>query len=387
MNIDEINKLGRDLEIYSLVDYIGKGFPIILPRGYAIIKVMRDYLEKIEDDKGYMIVQTPEVSLSEIYKIENRYDDVKEKLFIIEDMDNPLVLKPYSKGFYCSIFKANQHSYRELPIKFAETSIVFNNEQDIKGITKTRQRTVEDLCSFTDYENLENNIKEFLNIELDIINKLGLDVKFKIYNWDTNKKEEYIGTINEWDTVVNCFKEAMDDLEIKYSIVSKAKMYGPSIVTEFNDIKFQSIQVDFEISHRFDLKYRTMDNTEEFPICINCSPVGNYEKLIRILIEKYCGDFPFWITPEQIKIICKEDEYEDFAEKVKTKLLSHSVRTSIDKSNLSFSDKVDRAKELKIPYIITIDNNDYNNKTIEIDNKKYKVEKFIEEVLSCKTKF
>ena len=389
MEVDKINQLGKNLELYTLIDYIGKGFPIILPRGSKIIEIVKDYLEKIEEKNGYLRVQTPEVSLAEIYKIEDRFENVKEKLFIIneEDNNNSLILKQHSRGFYCSIYKTNQHSYRELPIKYAETSIVFNNERDIKGITKTRQRMVEDLCVFSQFNRIEEIIREMLIIELDILKRLGLDLKFKIYTWDTNRREDYIGRIEEWDYVVKCFSEAMEKLEIKYEIEPIAKMYGPSIVTEFKKTKFQTIQADFEISHRFDLKYKTEDNREDFPLCINCSPVGNYEKLIRILIEKYDGNFPFWLAPEQVRIIYNGEGYEEYVEAVVNQLKENNLRVNIDKTIANYAEKINRAQELKIPYILTINKEMFNKNKICVNGKEYKIEKFIEEVLTCKTKY
>ena len=166
-----------------------------------------------------------------------------------------------------------------------------------------------------------------------------------------------------------------------------AKMYGPSIVTEYNDVKFQTIQVDFEISHRFDLKYITEDDSEEYPLCINCSPVGNYEKLIRLLIEKYEGDFPFWIAPEQIMIVYEGKEFIDYAENIKQELASYDLRVNIDETNFSFEDKINYAKKMFVPYIITLNKEVYNKQKIIVNDKECELDKFIEEVLTCKAKY
>ena len=299
MNITDINKLGKDLEIYTFIDYIGKGFPIILPKGAGIIKNIRNFVEGEQIKKGYKVVRTPSISNCEIYKIEDRYEIEKDELFIIknenEENKNTIVLKPYSCPFHCSIFKQNHHSYKEFPIKYAETSTVFRNERDIKGITRTRQFTLSDGSIFERAENVKETIKETIKLQQEFINKMELDVTVQITTWDDSKKEAYIGTISEWEYITNEMKTALKEMNIKYKVLNTAKMYGPSIRTLYNNEEFTSIQIDFEITHRFDLKYTDSNDQEKFPIYMHNTMVGSYENLLSILIEKYGGDFPDWI--------------------------------------------------------------------------------------------
>ena len=199
--------------------------------------------------------------------------------------DNELVLKSHIEPFHCTIYKENQHSYKELPIKYCETSTVFKNDRDIKGITKTKQKRITKLSTFCEIQKVKESIKENVIILKQIIDKLNIDVELVVSTWNTRKKEDYIGTIDEWNVVTDAMKEVLDELKIPYEINQRAKMYGPAIKTIYGDKKFQSIQVDFEISHRFDLKYKSNNNEELFPLYMSTNLIGSFEKLISILIE------------------------------------------------------------------------------------------------------
>ena len=188
MQMTDINKLGKELEIYTYVDYVGKGFPIILPNGTKMINIIKDYIKLQEEKNGYEMVITPNISRAEIYIKEDRFQSLKEDMFIIksndEEEENSIVLRPYDYPFHCAIYKINQRSYKALPIKLSETSTVFKNERDIKGISKTRQITLSDASIFMDKEEIEKEIIKALNLQIDFISKLGLEAKFCVKTWD-----------------------------------------------------------------------------------------------------------------------------------------------------------------------------------------------------------
>ena len=394
MKIAEINQLGKELELYTTLDYIGKGFPIVLPRGARIIKLIRNYVENIEEQNGYKIVRTPSISNSEIYKIEDRYELEKKELFVIkndENESNEIVLKPYVQPFHCSIYKSNHHSYKELPIKYCETSTVFRNERDIKGMIKTRQITLSDSSIFCTPEKLEREIKDAIELQRKIIKKIGLDIEYCIETWNDTKKEEYIGNISEWENATNAMKSVLNDLKIEYKVEKNARMYGPAIKVLYKEMDFSSLQIDFEISHRFDLHYTDKDNVSKFPIYMHNTLIGSYEGLLGILIEKYEGNFPLWFNPVQILIVTDSEEFDDYAKKIKVVLESiqhDAIRVEIDNSSISKQNKLDKAKKLRIPYILTIGKKELNNETITVNEEKiYKLNEFIEEVEKWQTQF
>ena len=369
MNTNDINKLGKELELYNSVSYIGKGFPIFLPRGAKIVKIIRDYIESEEEKAGYSILRTPSVSRAEIYRIEDRLESQKDEMFIIksqDEEDNSIVLRPYSMPFHCSVYSLKQHSYKELPVKFSETSTVFRNERDIKGIGRTRQITMSDASIFTTHEGLTKQIKESLNLQKKCIDNLGLEVRYAISNWDNTRKEDYIGTINEWDYAVSSMKKALEDMKIEYTEDDNARMYGPSIVAYIGRQELSRVQIDFEIVHRFDLKYVNSENEEVFLIYIHRTSIGSYERLLEILIEKYQGEFPLWIAPVQVQIISAGEEFDDYVKEIKDRMIRENIRVEEDKSDNNIQSKEYRAVDLKVPYIVKIGKKQYNDKSVEV---------------------
>ena len=390
MQVADINKLGKELEIYTYADYVGKGFPIILPNGTKIINIIKDYIENEEEKNGYEKVMTPNVSKAEIYIKEDRFESQKDDMFIIKDDDeeqNSIVLRPYTYPFHCAIYKTNQRSYKSLPIKLTETSPAFKDERDIKGISKTRQMTVSDASIFLAKEDLEKELIHALELQINILSKIGLQVKFYVRTWDDLKKEEYIGTIEEWEYATKAMKNALERLNIQYKEKKDSKMYGPSIDILYEDEEFSNIQIDFEIVHRFDLTYANKDNEEAYPIYIHKTTISSYENLLSILIEKYKGEFPIWLAPTQVIIIPEGEEYEDYAKDIENKLLESNIRVKLDLSNNSIQNRKQRAEVLKIPYILTIEKNEYNNKNIKVQTKQTEknmlIEDLIKEVTTC----
>ena len=332
MKDSEINKLGKELELYTTIDYIGKGFPIILPKGSKIIKTIRNYVEDTLERNNYKNVRTPSISNSQIYKIEDRYESEKDNLFLIkkekkEDTSNleneVLVLKPYVEPFHCSIFREKQYSYKNMPVKYFETSEVFRNERNIKGIIRTRQITLSDASVFCEYSKIKNELKNYLQIQSEILEKLKINeqMTYTISNWDYERKEEYIGRVDEWNNCFEAMKNALDELKIKYSVDKKAKMFGPSITLKYDENVFSTLQIDFEITHRFDLKYTNKENEPEVPIYFHAAAIGSYENLLSILIKRYKGAFPYYIAPIQIIIVNDGEEFDDYTEKINKRLI------------------------------------------------------------------
>ena len=426
MKITEINKLGKELELYTSLDYVGKGFPIIMPNGSKIIKIIRNYVEWVEEQNGYKNVRTPSISNSEIYKIADRYNEEKSRYFIVENsnnlfndkakgVQNEIVLKPDVQPFHCSIYKMTQHSYKELPVKYCETSTVFRNERDIKGIMRTRQITLSDASIFCEFKNIKNEIKSSIMLQKEITQKLGIELNYVISTWDDNSKENYIGQINEWNSCYTAMKDVLDELNVKYKIDENAKMYGPSVKSYYNETEFSVLQIDFEMTHRFELKYKNNKNEDETPIYIHHTLIGSYENLLNVLIERYEGFFPFVIAPVQVKIIADDEIYNDYSEKTLKLLLDNRIRAEIDNSKSNSNEKFDKNLSMRIPYIVKIGKQEMNSETlmvtkvleyekqeknIESDNKiedekseikyitkSYKIKEFLGEVTSCQTKF
>ncbi len=296
MKISEINKIGKELELFEIIDCIGKGFPVFLPKGEIIIRKIQNEVEDKLLLNNFKPVKTPCLSNADIYKIEDRFISQKDRLFRVENnSEEKLYLKPYLSPFHCCIYKQNQYSYKNLPVKFFETSEVFRNEKDIKGIIKSRQFTVTECSMFVNPAEIINSLNEIISIQKEIIDKLGLQIKYEVENWDNTKKEEYIGTIDEWNIAVDNMRKSLIQNNLNFTENNKAPMYGPMIKLFYNDNYFAKIQIDFEITHRFDIKFHNKDNQEEYPKYIQSTIVGSYENLIGILIDKYNENLPKWL--------------------------------------------------------------------------------------------
>lgn len=384
----EYSEIGKDLEIYTNIDYIGKGFPTILPNGAKMLKLLEQMIEEEEEKRGYMTVKTPSVSRAEIYMIEDRWKIEKKEIFKIgnEENEDTIVLRPYARPFHCSIFKQKQYNYKELPIKYSETSVVFKDESHdkINELKCIRQCSFSDASIFLLPEQLEEMLKESVELEKIFMDKLGLNIGFRIFNWDIDNKEEYIGTIKEWETAIKSMKKVLDDKKIPYLETKDAKTYGPSIGIYYNNKLIAKIEIDFEITHRFDLKYIDKDGLEQFPIYIHRQDLGSYESMISILIEKYKGNFPTWIAPVQCTIITEYDEYLEYAEEMKNKLRQRGVRVTIDMTDESIENRIQKAKRFCIPYIVVISRKEYNNNQVTVircgkeENKKYTMEEVMQ---------
>lgn len=259
------------------------------------------------------------------------------------------------------------------------------------GIIRAKQFTNSDASIFTTKKYLEKDMANAIKMQMEIFKKLDLDVKFIVKTWDENKKEEYIGRVDEWKDTTNILKDALKDLSIQFVQSDNAKMYGPSIYMMFNEKNIAKFQINFEIVHRFDLKYINENNEEDFPIYVHLTVLGSYENLLGLLIEKYQGEFPVWIAPTQVKIILEGEEFEEYGQNIRDTLLSHKIRCEIDESPNNFQNKIYRADELKIPYIVTIGKKEYLNHSLKVrtrtEEKDEKLDEFLKEVTNCQTQY
>lgn len=229
-----------------------------------------------------------------------------------------------------------------------------------------RQYSFSDASIFTSPELLEKTLKESVEIEKYFMDKLDLNVEYRISTWNTSKKEEYIGTINEWNMCAIAMEKALNESKITYTKNQDAKMYGPSIQVYYNGKLLAKIEIDFEITHRFDLKYTDKDGLEKFPLYVHRQDLGSYESMLAILIEKYQGEFPTWIAPVQCIIIPEYDEYIDYANQMKDKLRERRVRVSVDFTDKDLDEKIEKAKKFKIPYIVLIGKEEYNSNKVSV---------------------
>lgn len=395
-------KLGKELDLYMVSPYVGKGLPFLTPKGAIIKQQLQRWVEDEEAKRGYQITMTPVLSKTDLYKLSGHLDHYRESMFIFKTEDNEeLALRPMTCPFQFLIYKNKPKSYKELPIRYSETSPLFRREQsgELHGLTRLWQFTLADAHIICRPEQVEEEFEGVLNLIQYIMKTLGFqeqkDYWYKFSKWDPKNKEKYIDNPNAWDSSQKTMKKILDRLKIKYcEAEGDAAFYGPKLDFQMKNVwgkedTFFTIQIDFALPERFDMTYTDQNNKEIRPMVIHRASIGCYERTIAMLIEKYAGKFPLWLSPTQVLIASFTDRNKDFAEKIAKQLKEKGIRTDVDLRSDTVQSKIRDAELQKIPYIIVIGDKEEQNNTLAVrirgqPKPKFGVnmEEFIEQVLT-----
>lgn len=391
------NKLGRDLEIFSTVDYIGQGLPIFLPRGTRLFKILSRWVEDEEESRGYLQTRTPLMAKSDLYKISEHWYHYKENMFILGDEEKDkevLALRPMTCPFQFQAYLNKPRSYRDLPMRLNETSTLFRNEDsgEMHGLIRVRQFTISEGHLLVTPEQLEDEFKGCLDLARFMLKSVGLeeDVTYRFSKWDSNNKEKYMGSSEEWERVQDVMRNILDDLEINYQEAEgEAAFYGPKLDIQVKNVfgkedTLITIQIDFQLAKKFEMTYIDRDGQKKYPYVIHRTSIGCYERTIALLIEKYAGAFPFWFSPEQIAIVPVSENNYEYAKQVQKLLKEKGFRVEIDLSDISMGKKVNNYRKIKVPYVLILGDSEQENKTISLKTRTQKqinnieINKFIE---------
>jgi threonyl-tRNA synthetase len=360
------NKLGRELELFTTVDYIGQGLPILLPKGARIIQLLQRFVEDEEQRRGYMLTKTPMLAKSDLYKISGHWDHYREGMFTMGDEEEgeAFALRPMTCPFQFQVFLNRMRSYRDLPMRLGETSTLFRNEAsgEMHGLIRVRQFTISEGHIICTPEQLSGEFAEALKLAKYMLETLGLidDVHYVFAKWDENNREKYIGSAEAWENTQNNMREILDNLEVDYTEESgEAAFYGPKLDIQIRNVHGKedtliTIQVDFQLAERFGMEYVDSDGEKKHPIIIHRTSIGCYERTLALLIEKYTGTFPVWLSPTQAKILTITDRSNEFANEVIKILESYSIRCEIDTRNEKVGFKIREARNERVPYIAVI---------------------------------
>ena len=389
------NKLGRDLEIFSTVDYIGQGLPILLPRGTRLFKILNRWVEDEEENRGYLQTKTPLMAKSDLYKISGHWDHYRDGMFLLEaDGKDELALRPMTCPFQFQAYLNRPRSYRDLPMRLNETSTLFRKEDsgEMHGLIRLRQFTISEGHLAVLPEQLEEEFKGCLDLAVYMLKSLGLeqDVSYRFSKWDSNNKDKYMGSEEEWEKVQNKMREILDDLHLDYiEADGEAAFYGPKLDIQVKNVfgkedTLITIQIDFQLAEKFEMLYTDRDGQKKYPYVIHRTSIGCYERTIALLIEKYAGAFPFWMFPEQIAIVPVSENNNDYARKIQAKLKAKGFRVELYTSDLGMGKKVNNYRKIKVPYVLILGDEEQENGTISIKTRTQKqinnvdVDKFIE---------
>ena len=381
------NKLGRDLELFTTVDVIGQGLPLLMPKGAKVVQTMQRWIEDLEDNEwGYVRTKTPLMAKSDLYKISGHWDHYKEGMFVLNDDEDEngvsasgqdiLALRPMTCPFQYYVYKATQHSYRDLPIRYGETSTLFRNEDsgEMHGLTRVRQFTISEGHLIVRPDQMVEEFKNCLALAKHCLQTLGVeeDVTYHLSKWDPDNKEKYIGEPEVWEETQQHMRNIMNELEIEFTEdVGEAAFYGPKIDINAKNVYGKedtmiTIQWDALLAEQFDMYYIDKDGSKTRPYIIHRTSMGCYERTLAWLIEKYAGAFPTWLAPEQVRILPISEKFHAYGEEILKELKKNGILATMDDRAEKIGYKIREARLNKLPYMLVVGANEEETKTVSV---------------------
>jgi len=377
------NKLGRELGLFTTVDSIGQGLPIILPKGSRIIQTLQRFVEDEEQKRGWQLTKTPLMAKSDLYKISGHWDHYKDGMFVMgdEEVDKEVfALRPMTCPFQYQAYLNEMRSYRDLPLRYSETSTLFRNESsgEMHGLIRVRQFTISEGHLMCLPEQLEDEFKNCLELAIYMLKTLGLyeDVSYRFSQWDPDESENYIGTKEQWDEAQGIMGKILDHLEIPYEIgIGEAAFYGPKLDIQIKNVfgkedTLITIQVDQMLAEKFGMEYTDRDGSKKHPYIIHRTSIGCYERTLALLIEKYAGAFPTWLAPVQVKIIPVSERHFEYAEKIKKIFIEKGIRVEADMRNEKLGYKIRQGQLEKNPNMIIVGDNEVEAGTVSVRSRR-----------------
>ena len=361
------NKLGREMKLFTTVDVIGQGLPLLMPKGVTIIQELQRWIEDEEARRGYVRTKTPLMAKSDLYVISDHWGHYKDGMFILGDEEKDkeiFALRPMTCPFQYYVYKAEQHSYRDLPVRMGETSTLFRNEDsgEMHGLTRVRQFTITEGHLVVRPDQIEEEFRGCVDLAKYCLTTLGVeeDVTYRLSLWDPNNQEKYLGDEKTWNQVQDMMRVILDHIGIEYTEEEgEAAFYGPKLDIQAKNVYGKedtmiTIQLDMFLAERFDMTFINQEGEKERPYIIHRTSMGCYERTLAWLIEKYAGLFPTWLCPEQVRVIPISEKFHDYAAEVEAKLKDASIRCSVDQRSEKMGYKIREARLEKVPYMLVV---------------------------------
>ncbi len=361
------NKLGREMELFTTVDVIGQGLPLLMPKGAKIIQTMQRWIEDLEDNEwGYMRTKTPLMAKSDLYKISGHWDHYLDGMFVLGDPDSSeaMALRPMTCPFQYFVYKATQHSYRDLPCRYSETSTLFRNEDsgEMHGLTRVRQFTISEGHLIVRPDQMVEEFKNCLALAKYVLTVLGVeeDVTYHLSKWDPSNREKYIGEPEVWEETEGNIRKILTELNIEFTEdVGEAAFYGPKVDINTKNVYGKedtmiTIQWDALLAAQYDMYYIDQNGDKVRPYIIHRTSMGCYERTLAWLIEKYEGKFPTWLCPEQVRILPISEKFSDYAAEVEKELKKNGILVTTDSRSEKIGFKIREARNARVPYMIVV---------------------------------
>lgn len=385
------NKLGRELGYFTTVDYIGQGLPIMLPKGAKVMQTLIRFVEDEEERRGYLLTKTPYMAKSDLYKISGHWYHYRDGMFILGDPNAAknedgtvneseiFALRPMTCPFQYQAYLAESRSYRDLPLRYGETSTLFRNEAsgEMHGLIRVRQFTISEGHLMVTPEQLTDEFRKCLDLANFMLDAVGLDddVSYRFSKWDPNNKEKYVGTAEEWESVQDTMRGILDGIGLKYKEEEgEAAFYGPKLDIQIKNVwgkedTLITIQIDFQQGKLFGMEYTDRDGTKKYPYVIHRTSIGCYERTLALMIEKYAGALPLWVAAEQARILPISDKHVDKAYEVRDILRSQGLRVEVDDRDEKIGKKIRQAQMDKIHYMLVLGDKEVEEGTLAVRSR------------------
>ena len=396
------NRLGRELELFTTVDVVGQGLPLMLPNGVKMIQKLQRWVEDLEDKEwGYVRTKTPLMAKSDLYKISGHWDHYKDGMFVLGDEEKDkevFALRPMTCPFQYYVYKNSQKSYRDLPYRMGETSTLFRNEEsgEMHGLTRVRQFTISEGHNVIRPDQAEEELQNCLNLAIYILTTLGLqnDVTYRLSKWDPENKTKYLGDEAYWESTQDALRQILIEKGIPFTEADgEAAFYGPKIDIQAKNVYGKedtmiTIQLDCAIAEKFDMYYIDQNGAKVRPYIIHRTSLGCYERTLAWLIEKYAGKFPTWLCAEQVRILPISEKYADYAESVRKELARNGVDVTVDNRSEKIGYKIRDARLSRLPYMLIVGEKEAEDGLVSVrsrfagDEGQKTIDAFVEQI--CK---
>lgn len=376
------NKLGRELGIFMTEERIGQGLPLLMPKGAKLFQILQRFVEDEEQRRGYMLTKTPYMAKSDLYKLSGHWDHYRDGMFVIGDEekdDEVYALRPMTCPFQYMIYKNGLKSYRDLPCRYNETSTLFRNENsgEMHGLIRVRQFTLSEGHIVCTPEQLEDEFKGVLDLCYYMMDCLGLrdQVSYRFSKWDPNDKAKYIDDPDRWNKAESLMEKILDDIGLEYTVgVGEAAFYGPKLDIQAKNVfgkedTIITLQVDLFLAENFDMTFVDADGEKKRPYIIHRSSIGCYERTIAMLIEKYAGAFPLWLSPTQVKVLTLTDRTVEAAKALEAKLSAAGIRAELDARSEKIGYKIREAQLEKVPYMLIVGDKEVENGVVAVRSR------------------
>lgn len=394
------NKIGRELGYFRTVDYIGQGLPIMLPKGARVLQLLQRFVEDEEQKRGYLLTKTPFLAKRDLYKISGHWDHYRDGMFVLGDPEaegEVFALRPMTCPFQFQAYLADMRSYRDLPLRYNETSTLFRNEDsgEMHGLIRVRQFTISEGHLACRPDQLEDEFSGCLDLAKYMLEVLGLDddVSYRFSKWDENDRDKYIGSPEQWEEVQDRMRVILDDMGIDYTEEDgEAAFYGPKLDIQIKNVYGKedtliTIQIDFQLAERFGMEYVDSDGTKKYPYVIHRTSIGCYERTLALLLEKYAGALPTWLAPIQVKVLPISDHYMEYANSVSEELQKVGIRVEVDTRKEKIGYKIREAQLEKVPYMLIVGEKEQAEGAVSVRDRKegdtgsVKLNEFIDTIL------